>query len=118
MFVNFSNHPSDKWSDDQKKAAEEYGEIVDSAFPEVEPTMHTEEVQELADECAQKILTLEPDFVLCQGEFCLAFAVTEILKERGVRVGAACSRRVCEEYVEDGVTKKVNTFRFVQFREY
>ena len=29
MFINLTNHPSDKWSESQRKAAEEYGEIVD-----------------------------------------------------------------------------------------
>jgi len=118
MFVNFSNHPAEKWTEEQKNAAEKYGEIRDVTFPEVDPTWSERSVGKLAEECAAEILECEPDFVLCQGEFCLAFAVTEILKRKGVRVGAACSRRICEEHVEEGVTKKTLTFKFVQFREY
>ena len=33
MFVNFSNHPSSLWSENQRKEAEKYGEIVDLKFP-------------------------------------------------------------------------------------
>ncbi len=31
-FINFTNHPSDKWMPMQRKAAECYGKIVDLAF--------------------------------------------------------------------------------------
>ena len=37
MFVNFSNHPSSLWSENQRKEAEKYGEIVDLKFPSVNP---------------------------------------------------------------------------------
>ena len=29
IFINFSNHSSDRWSNEQKKAALNYGEIID-----------------------------------------------------------------------------------------
>ena len=33
IFINFSNHPSDRWDDKQKKASEQYGRIKDIPFP-------------------------------------------------------------------------------------
>ena len=34
VFVNFSNHPSLRWSDEQLKVArQQYGEIIDVPFP-------------------------------------------------------------------------------------
>lgn len=37
MFINFTNHSSEKWSGEQRMAAERYGEIVDIPFPSVPP---------------------------------------------------------------------------------
>ena len=38
MFINLTNHPSATWSEEQLKAARQYGEIVDLHFPIIEPT--------------------------------------------------------------------------------
>ena len=35
MFINFSNHPSKLWAEDEKNAALQYGTIEDLAFPQV-----------------------------------------------------------------------------------
>ena len=37
MFINFSNHPSVRWSAEQTAAAIEFGDIVDVPFPDVLP---------------------------------------------------------------------------------
>ena len=66
-----------------------------------------------------RILMQKPAAVLCQGEFTLAFAVTERLKAAGVVVLAASSDRVIEtEADENGETRKVSVFRFTRFRRY
>ena len=73
----------------------------------------------LADETAERILAQRPAAVLCQGEFTLAFAVTERLKAKGVTVLAASSdRALVTEEDENGGTRKVTVFRFVRFRKY
>ena len=119
MFINFSNHSSAQWSEEQHSAASAFGEVVDYQFPDVDPTWSEEEVSRLAEKCAKEILEQSPDYVLCQGEFCLAFAVAEKLKARKIRVGSACSRREAVESVdENGDHIKRSIFRFVQFREY
>lgn len=33
MFINLTNHPSDKWSKEQLEAARKYGEVVELVFP-------------------------------------------------------------------------------------
>lgn len=118
MFLNFSNHPSCLWGQEQKMAAGQFGEIVDLPFPQVLAEMSSEDVRRLADQYALQILGRKPDCVLCQGEFCLSWHVIAHLKEAGVRVVAACSERTAEEVYGEKGTEKKSVFRFVQFREY
>lgn len=119
IFINHTNHPSTRWSDEQLSAAQAYGEIFDMAFPAVNPSATAEEVRQLARRNAEKILELEPAAVLCQGEFNYTFALVEQLKSSGVKVVAATSERiVISETLPDGSTRQISTFRFVQFREY
>ena len=114
IFVNFTNHPSMNWGDAQLNAALEYGWVVDVAFPMVDEGGNTAYIEELANEYLDKIMSYHPVAVLCQGEFCLAFKVISRLKECGIPVMAACSKRMVKE---KGSIKEVE-FCFCQFREY
>ena len=119
IFVNHTNHPSARWNSEQTAVAKIYGEIVDVPFPAVSPHASSEEIRELVQSNAEKILSLEPVAVLCQGEFNYTFAMVGRLKNFGVTVVAATSERVShEEILPDGTTRQVSTFNFVQFREY
>lgn len=119
IFINFSNHPSSRWSKEQLAAAEKYGRVADEPFPAVPADMDEAGVARLADEAARRILAHHPAAVLCQGEFTLAFAVVERLKAAGVVVLAASSDRVIKtEADENGETRKVSVFRFTRFRRY
>ena len=113
-FVNFTNHPSDKWETEQRRCALEYGELVNLPFPEVEAEADENAVNEMAESYVRKILDLDPCAVLCQGEFSLAFQVTSMLKAHGITVLAACSRREVKVYGN----KKEVLFQFVRFRKY
>lgn len=113
-FVNFSNHPSKKWCDEQRSAAEEYGEIIDITFPEVSPEADEAEIDVLASEFVERILELSPAAVMVQGEFTLAFAVVEMLKAKGIRCLAACSKRLVQERGDERIVR----FEFVRYREY
>ena len=118
MFVNLSNHNSKKWSEEQLEAAREYGDIVDIQFPNIDPYMSNEEISALAKDYSDQIKALEPDCVMCQGEQCFAYEVTNNLKEEGIKVVAACSeRKTVERQLEDGRTEKTAVFGFTQFRE-
>ncbi len=118
MFINFSNHPSKNWNKEQLAAAGTYGEIVDISFPQVPAYATEQEIEALAQESVQQILIMKPDCVLCQGEFCLAYRVIELLKDKGIKVVAACSEREVEEVNEGDTVKKISHFTFVKFREY
>lgn len=113
-FVNFTNHPSDKWEAMQRQCASEYGEIVDMPFPEVEAEADETVINDMADLYVRRILDLQPGAVLCQGEFTLVFQVASMLKAQGITVLAACSKREVKEYGN----KKEVTFQFVRFRRY
>jgi hypothetical protein len=119
MLVNFTNHPSEKWSLEQIQAATKYGEIRDMLFPGVDPAASEAEIEAMAEQYCDRIESLAPAAVLCQGEFTLCYSVVQRLHERGIRVFAACSKRdVIEKETEDGSTEKLAVFSFVRFREY
>lgn len=118
MFINLTNHTSENWSKEQLDAANEYGEILDLPFPNVFPEASKNEVNQLADEYINKILENTPNCVLCQGEFCFSYAVINKLKEKNIKVVAACSNRVVAEETTESGTRRISYFKFVQFREY
>ena len=119
IFVNHTNHPSERWSEEQISAAQVYGEILDIPFPAVDAEATPAQVAALVEENLEKILALKPAAVLCQGEFNYTFVLVERLKSFGVKVVAATSERATvDEILPDGSTRQVSTFRFVQFREY
>lgn len=114
FFVNFTNHSSDIWEENQRKAAQEYGEIVDLPFPAVHPDAKEQDIAALGEEYCRKILEWKPAAVLCQGEFSLTFFVVARLREKGVKVLTACSER---RTVQNGNVKS-SIFEFAGFREY
>ncbi len=119
MLINFTNHPSDRWSREQREAALAYGEILDLPFPSVPEDWDEGRVAALAESWAARIAGLNPAAVVCQGEFTLTAAVVSLLLARGIPALAACSRRcVLEERQRDGTTVKRAVFRFARFRPY
>lgn len=119
VFINCSNHPSETWCAEQKKAAEEYGKIVDICFPEVDPGWTNAQVNAEAERICGEIDQYNAAAVMCQGEFTLTYAIISRLKENGITVLAACSRRRTEEIInEDGSTQKKALYSFEGFREF
>lgn len=119
MLINLTNHPSKSWHNEQLQAAEFYGEIVDVPFPDVNPLFAEKQITDIADDLVNYVCELEPDAVLCQGEFSLAYAIIKRLTEKKITVLAACSaRRVIEEMQENGDVKKICIYNFVKFRKY
>ena len=134
IFVNLSNHPSDKWSDKQLNAAKQMvnnGPIIDIPFPQIDPEMTSDDVIGLAKEYFFKhILNAMYDFetheacpiiLHIMGEMCFTYNVVELAKnftekdlENITCVASTTKRNVVEK--EDGT--KISTFEFVQFREY
>lgn len=119
MFINFTNHPSNRWGSSQISAAEKYGEIADMPFPAVDPAATSEEIKRLADEKTAELVSLAPTAVLCQGEMSLCFAMTSRLKNAGIKVLCATTERKIKTVIDkNGEEKEVPEFCFVQFREY
>lgn len=114
VFVNFSNHPSVKWDEKQRKVSEHYGKIIDIPFPSVDPFCGEKEIETLAEKYTGIILSYYPAIVMCQGEYTLCFDVVRKLKQNGICVVAACSKRDVIE-TEQG---KISSFHFVRYREY
>ena len=122
MFLNISNHPSSKWSKEQKMEASKWGEIADVEFPSIPASASKEDVENYAKDLLDKIMDdfpVRPDIVMIQGEMTFTYAMIQLLLVKGITSVAACSDRVSNEVVQaDGTTKKVSEFKFVQFREY
>lgn len=119
IFINCSNHPSAVWSSEQRKAAEQYGEIVDVPFPQVPCELSEEELQKLVDATAEQVLRNNPEAIMCMGEFVVCYRLVRRFKEKGLRVLASCSERhVSEQIEEDGTVRKNSIFVFRGFREY
>lgn len=118
MLINLTNHPSARWSEEQKAAAGVYGEIVDMPFPQIDEAGDENYIATLADEYLQKILLIaerENVIVHLMGELTFCFALLCRLKKHCITCVASTTKRiVCEE--EPG--KKIVTFQFVKFREY
>lgn len=121
IFVNFSNHPSENWSNEQISAAKRIvsgGSIVDIAFPQVSGEADESEISRTTDKYAKEIISLNPSAVMCQGEFGICLEVVTTLKNNGIKVLYSCSERKTVETVIDNITEKTSVFKFVRFREY
>ena len=119
MFINFTNHPSSGWSEEQLKAAEVYGDIIDIDFPAVQADADSISISSLADRYCRLISAASPSAVLVQGEMSLAFAVVSRLKAAGIAALCACSKRDCVTSIaDDGSVVRSSIFRFVRFRDY
>ena len=121
IFVNFSNHPSENWSNEQISAAKSIvsgGSIVDIAFPQVSGDADESEISRTADKYAKEIISLNPSAVMCQGEFGICLEIVTTLKNNGIKVLYSCSERKTVETVIENRTEKTSVFKFVRFREY
>lgn len=119
IFINHTNHASSDWGEQQKDAADKYGVTVDISFPTIPSTLESNRVKELAKKTFEAIRLVNPEAVLCQGEFTYTYELVRLLKDEGIKVLAACSERVAHEVVrDDGTVEKKSEFKFVRFREY
>ena len=118
MFINLTNHPSAAWSVEQTNAAKEYGEIIDYPFPNVSPDMSSDDIQKLAEEIFNDIISKYSDARLTvhvMGEFTMAYALIQLFKDAGITCVASTTERIVTE-TEPG--KKNVEFHFVKLREY
>lgn len=115
MLINLSNHPSSKWSKEQKETAnQQYGIIEDMEFPQINPHWSVDDVQMLAIQYADDIEKEKPVAVHLMGELTFCFELASLLKVKGILCIASTTERVAE----DKGDQKISTFKFVQFRPY
>lgn len=122
MFINISNHNSEKWTNNQLEAAKAYGEIMDVAFPAIAPSMNAQ-IDELVCEYMEKVRNLtgnetENNVVMVQGEFTFTYRMVNALKTVGYVVVCACTERKAVEVVDGERIIKQSVFEFAGFREY
>ena len=117
IFLNISNHPSTKWSDEQLKAAQKYGEVIDIQFPQVPADEDAVTVYNLANMSVKNLLRLYKDAditIHIMGEMTFTYAFVHIAKAHSIPCLASTTERIATE--KDGV--KTSIFQFVQFRQY
>ena len=118
MFINLTNHPSDRWSEEQRKAAEAFGKIVDIPFPLVNENATEAEIEQLAGQYSASILGMgkSKDLIVhVMGEQTFCYALVSKLQKEGIRYIASCTKH--DSFInEDG--QKVSTFHFTRFRDY
>lgn len=122
MFINYTNHPSALWGDEQKKQAMMYGRIVDIPFPDISPQIEKDEIYNLAGSECRRLLSLlqeeKNSAVLCQGEFTFTYLMVKFLQEKRIKVLSAVSERKVREISDGNIVRKESEFCFRGFREY
>lgn len=118
IFLNVSNHPLEVWSEEQRKAAQEYGILDEIPFPQVSPELPQTEfdslIKSILSQILEKILGKNAT-VHIMGEMTLTFALVKRLQAAGIKCVASTTERSVKENA-DGTKESV--FKFVRFREY
>ncbi len=117
MFINLSNHPSNRWDEKQLNEARKYGEVIDMDFPTISPQLSIHEVQQLAGTFVERIVGMKGESIVVHimGEMTFTLCVVTALQKAGIPCVASTTERVVTEE-PDG--RKISQFRFVQFRPY
>ena len=119
MFINITNHPSARWSDAQRAAAEKLGgEIQDIPFPPIPADAGEGRVEQMAYTVFHQVIDITVPtnaVVMIQGEFTFTLALVRLLQGAGYTCVAACSER---QTVENADGTKTTRFEFIRFREY
>ncbi len=116
--INVSNHPSYKWSKEQKEGWEK---IIDIPFPDVNPYEDdiNHIVRDLVLEYTKKTKELDTFYLHLAGEYSVVYSVIKTLIKYKIDtiLCIPTSQRIVEEVVdENGEVKKVSNFKFVKWR--
>ena len=116
MLLNFTNHPFNTWSDEQKQAAlEKYTIVEDLPFPHINPNADELDIKSEARKYVELIISRKPMAVHLMGEMNFTFQLINYLMEEGIECIASTTKRMVIDQ-EDGTQK--STFNFVRFRSY
>ena len=119
MLINFTNHPFALWDPAQLAAAQQqFGNVVDLSFPEVDPAGDEHYISDLADLYLDKILSLAQDAqatVHLMGEMTFTVALLNRLRTHNIPCVASTTRRIVETLPSGDKNVK---FQFNKFRHY
>ena len=112
---NISNHPSDKWSEEQREYFGKTVEIVDVPFPAIDPEASGFSQSSIRDMLS--LIDLNAGFgrVACmvQGELSFSFQLILEIQARGIMCYVATTAR---NTIENPDGTKTVEFKFVRFR--
>lgn len=120
MLLNFTNHPSNIWSEKQKRTAIQlFGKVVDMPFPQIDESADENYISKLADEYLQKILLIaerENVVVHLMGEQTFVFSLLKRLRKNDINCAASTTKRIVN--MDSSGQKKEVIFQFERFRYY
>ena len=115
VFLNISNHPSDKWAIEQIDAAMKFAtSIVDIKPPVVPPAYSIDEVIDLCDILVNSIPKMVTHAMIST-EYTLTASIVRKLQTKGVICFAATTER---DILELTPNKKTVVFKFIRFRKF
>lgn len=126
MLINFSNHPSEFWSEKQKNFAKmQFGSIIDLKFPSVPALADESNIADLAKKYGKiikkifreidKEKSIKENGIHLMGELTFCNALIDYLRNEKYCFYASTSERVV---LEENNGIKVSEFSFVNFRKY
>ncbi len=118
LFINLSNHPYSQWSEAQLKAAEQYGELIELSFPQIDPNFSGKEIGDLVKKYTAEIVDYAKTSAVTvhvMGEMCFVYQLVRQLQSLGVRCVCSTSFRMVRD---EGNGKRYVEFQFIRFRNY
>lgn len=123
MLINLSNHPLNKWSEAQRRAAEGlFGTVVDIPFPTIEPTATLNDVEKTVMDYVQNCIlhlkqhtTDKNQAIHIMGEYTFVYLFVKEMEKQKIQCVASTTERMATDNA-DGT--KNTLFQFVQFRPY
>lgn len=118
--INISNHPSEKWSKEQKA---KWSKIIDIPFPNVPADADEIEVMKIASELFGQVAKIMKEDkkikdIMLQGEFMVCYILIKLFRfYDNIRIVIPTTERiVVETNNPDGTTSKTAIFKFVRWR--
>ena len=118
ILVNLSNHPNSEWQEEQRKAAEQYGDITDMPFPQIAPDADDKQMNELVKQYIEQIkpyTSTHKVTVHIMGEMCFTYRLVRQLSKKGIKCICSTTFRIVRD---EGNGKRYVEFHFKKFRDY
>jgi hypothetical protein len=114
--LNLSSIPSSKWNKKQQDVAQQqFGEVVDLAFPKIDPSWSEDEVMERVIELVEEMLEIRPTAIHVMGDMHATFLFVIMCAQFQI----PCYISTFERTVKmTKAGKKEITLDFVRFRKY